>query len=178
MSNISYIAFTISFLPSLFEGFEMSVFSYIAVSDNRTSGNRGTIIALILVILMNYATYLYLPILITDTVEYEMKLGLGFLFISLATWLLFYDGHSSMNAFFTALIGIVTEGVEVDLLSVSSFVITGQLLPAFLGGFIGFLSVLIISKFIFLKFNRNIMRKVAIGIMYSVAFIILTSGFT
>jgi len=171
-----YIAFITSFIPCLFEGFEMSMFSYIATSDNKKSGNYGTVYGIIIVLLMNYLTYYFLPLLITDTFEYYMKLILGIIFIILASSFFFFDYPSSSNSFFTALIGISAEGIEVDLFSVSSYFMTGDLIPAFLGGISGFLIVLLMSKIIYFKFNKDIMRKIAITILYTVGFIILTSG--
>lgn len=71
------LAFLWAFLPCSFEGFEMSMSSYLATVKDKRMGNLGTIIEVIAVLSLIYLTYMILPILISDTSEYFMKMTLG-----------------------------------------------------------------------------------------------------
>ncbi|BFH73980.1 hypothetical protein SJAV_19240 [Sulfurisphaera javensis] len=174
--DTSEVAFISSFLPCSFEGFEMSMFWALSSIKDKRMANIGALSGVIAVVLMLYSTYLILPILISDTSEYFLKLLLGFIFISLATFFLYKDDYPEpKTAFLTSFLGIIAEGIEVDLFSVSSWIMTGSYM-GIVGGLIGFIWSLIIFKEIVLKISRKIMKYIAVGILYTVAFIILTSG--
>lgn len=173
------VAFLISFLPCLFEGVEMSMFSILAVSQDKKLGNIGTLAGVLIVLLLIYATYAFLPLLINDEVERIMKLVLGSFFLAMGTMiLLFNEHHSPKGAFVTATLGIAAEGVEVDLFQISSFLITGHLLSAVIGGIAGFGIMLLAFRISSIKVPEKIIRGTAIVIVYTVGFIILTSGLT
>lgn len=170
------ISFLASFLPCTFEGIEMSMFSYMARSNDKKMGNLGTFFGIISVFLISYLIYILLPILITDTAEYLMKIILGFFFLGLASYFLFTDYPTPKGAFITGLVGVLGEGVEVNLFEISAYFMTGDLFPAFIGGSVGFLWILLVSYLVYPKIPHEIMRKIAIGILYTVGFVILTSG--
>ncbi len=171
-------AFLISFVPCTFEGVEMSVFSMAASSTNRKSGDMGTIVGVIIVFMLIYLTYLYLPVLINDQVEKIMKTAIGLIFIGIGTAvLLFFDSRSSSGSFFTAAFGIAAEGIEVDLFQISSYLITGHLFSALLGGILGFILVLAIFRILAIRLKDSVMKGTAIVIMYGIGFVVLTSGF-
>lgn len=174
----STLAFFISFIPCTFEGIEMSVFSMAASASNRRSGDIGTIIGVLIVLSLIYFTYLYLPFLINDQVEKIMKTSIGIIFIGIGTAvLLFFDSRSSTGSFFTAALGIAAEGIEVDLFQVSSYLITGHLISAILGGVLGFSIVLVLFRVLSLRLREPIMKGTAVVILYTVGFVVLTSGF-
>ncbi|MGP6206616.1 hypothetical protein ACNF42_01070 [Cuniculiplasma sp. SKW3] len=174
----STLAFFISFMPCTFEGVEMSVFSMAASATNRKSGQMGTIVGVLIVLSLTYITYLYLPYLINDQVEKIMKTSIGIIFISIGTAvLLFFDSRSSSGSFFTAAFGIAAEGIEVDLFQISSFLITGHLISAILGGILGFSVVLGLFTILSLHLKESIMKGAAVVILYTVGFVVLTSGF-
>jgi uncharacterized membrane protein len=176
---VDQVAFLIAFFPCLFEGLEMSMFSMLAISQNRVLGNFGTFAGVATVFILIYATYIFLPLLINDEVERIMKLVLGSFFLIMGTGILLFNEHRSpKGAFLTAAIGIAAEGIEVDLFQVSSFLITGHLLSAILGGVIGFGIMLIIIRASALMVPERIIRGIAIVILYTIGFIILTSGLT
>lgn len=103
-------------------------------------------------------------------------MALGFFFFAMATLFIFKDYPEGKTALLTAPFGVIAEGVEVDLFQISVYLMTGYLLPALLGGISGCLIVLILSKVIYFKFPTKWMRRIAIGILYMVGLIILTSG--
>ena len=174
----STFAFFISFVPCTFEGIEMSVFSMAASSTNRKSGDIGTIVGVLIVLSLTYFTYLYLPFLINDQVEKIMKTTIGIIFISIGTAvLLFFDSRSSTGSFFTAAFGIAAEGIEVDLFQISSYLITAHLISAILGGILGFSIVLALFRVLSLRLKESIMKGTAVVILYTVGFVVLTSGF-
>ncbi|ARM76718.1 hypothetical protein [Acidianus manzaensis] len=170
------VAFLASFLPCSFEGFEMSLFSYLGYSSNSKMGNLGTIAGIIGILLLIYITYLLLPILITDTSEYIIKMLLGFLLIAMASIFFFRDYPEPKGAFLTSSIGIIAEGIEVDIFTVSAWIMTGDALMSILGGITGFLWTLTLFRLFTFKFPRKIMRGIAITLLYTVGFVILTSG--
>ncbi|AWR97926.2 hypothetical protein DFR86_10510 [Acidianus sulfidivorans JP7] len=170
------VAFLASFIPCSFEGFEMSLFSYLGYSSNKKMGNLGTITGVIGVILLIYVTYIFLPILISDTSEYIFKLILGFLLLGIASLFLFRDYPEPKGAFLTSSIGILAEGIEVDIFIVSSWIMTGDILMAILGGVLGFMWTLTFFRLFTTRFPRKIMRGIAITLLYAVGFVILTSG--
>ena len=162
----------------MFEGVEMSVFSMVASSTNERSGDMGTVLGVIIVLILIYVTYLYLPFLINDQVEKIMKTSIGLIFIGIGTMvLLFFDSRSSTGSFFTATFGIAAEGVEVDLFQVSSYLITNHLFSALLGGILGFGIILVLFRVLTIRLKDSIMKGTAIVILYTVGFIVLTSGF-
>ena len=174
----SITAFLISFVPCTFEGVEMSVFSMAASSTNRRSGDAGTVIGVFIVVALIYVTYLYLPFLINDQVEKIMKTSIGLIFIGIGTSvLLFFDSRSSTGSFFTAAFGIAAEGIEVDLFQISSYLITGHLVSAVVGGILGFGIILIAFRVLSIRLKDSIMEGTAVVILYTVGFVILTSGF-
>lgn len=169
-------AFLASFLPCSFEGLEMALFSYMGYSSDRRMGNLGTIVGIIGVLSLIYITYLLLPILVSDTSEYFLKMFLGFLLIVMASIFLFRDYPEPKGAFLTAAIGIIVEGIEVDIFTVSSWIMTGDLAMAIIGGIFGFLWVMILFRMFAIRLPRKIMRGTAITLLYAIGFIILTSG--
>ncbi|BDC17198.1 hypothetical protein [Acidianus sp. HS-5] len=170
------VAFLASFLPCSFEGFEMSLFSYIASSNNKKMGNLGTIVGVLIVLSLIYLTYVFLPVLITDTSEYIMRMSLGFLLIGMATLFLFKDYPEPRGAFLTASLGITAEGIEVNIFTVSSWIMTGDYVWALIGGILGFAWSLITFRLISVKFPKGIMKNIAVGLLYTIGFVILTSG--
>lgn len=76
----------------------------------------------------------------------------------------------------TAALGITAEGIEVDIFTVSSWIMTGDYTWALIGGILGFIWSLIAFRIISVKFPKRIMKNVAVGLLYTVGFIILTSG--
>ncbi|MBB5254454.1 hypothetical protein [Sulfurisphaera ohwakuensis] len=174
--DASTIGFISSFLPCSFEGFEMSMFYSLAYIKNRAKANLGAIIGIFSVLGMLYLTYLFLPILISDTGEHMLKLILGFTFFVLATYFLYREDYPEpKTAFVTAFIGIVAEGIEVNLFSISASLMTGSYM-GILGGIIGFLWTLFLFKELSLRVPKRVMKYIAIGILYSVGFVVLTSG--
>lgn len=174
----STIAFLISFMPCTFEGIEMSVFSLAASATNRKSGDIGTLIGVLIVLSLIYATYLFLPLLINDQVEKIMKTSIGIIFLSIGTAvLLFFDSRSSTGSFLTASLGIAAEGIEVDLFQISSYLITGHLFSAVLGGIMGFGAILVLFRVLSIRLRDSIMKGAAVIILYTLGFVILTSGF-
>ena len=172
----STIGFISSFLPCSFEGFEMSMFYSLAYMKNRAKANLGAITGILSVLGMLYLTYIFLPILISDTGEHTLKLVLGFTFLALATFFLYREDYPEpKTAFVTAFLGIVAEGIEVDLFSVSAFLMTGSFM-GIIGGVIGFLWALLLFKELSLRVPKRVMKYIAIGILYSVGFVVLTSG--
>ena len=171
---MDFLAFVIAFLPCSFEGLEMSFFSYIAKGRE---GLIGTIAGVLAVISLIYFTYLFLPVLVSDTVEYLMKIVLGMLLLAMGTLFIFVDypihGKSS---FLIAFLGIIGEGIEVDIFTVSSWLMTGDFILAMLGGILGFLWILTLSKFVYIRIKESTMRHIATVILYIVGFIVLTSG--
>ncbi|MEJ2776668.1 hypothetical protein DDW09_03585 [Sulfolobus sp. SCGC AB-777_L09] len=170
------VAFLASFLPCSFEGFEMSIFSYIASLNNRKMGNLGTLTGVFIVLSLIYLTYIFLPVLITDTSEYVIRMSLGFLLIGMATLFFFRDYPEPRGAFLTAALGITAEGIEVDIFIVSSWIMTGDYIWALIGGILGFIWSLTAFRIISVKFPKRIMKNVAVGLLYTIGFIILTSG--
>lgn len=174
--DVAEVAFLSSFLPCSFEGFEMSMFWTLGSLKDKTKANLGAFIGIISVIFMLYATYILLPILVYDTTEYFLKLLLGIIFIGFATFFLYKEDYPEPNtAFFTAFLGIIAEGIEVDLFSVSSWIMTGSTF-GILGGVLGFLWSLLSFKKISMRFSRKLLKYIAVFILYTVGFIILTSG--
>ncbi|MEM3939501.1 MAG: hypothetical protein QXY68_05195 [Saccharolobus sp.] len=170
------LSFITAFIPCSFEGFEMAMFASLARSMDERSALKGIIFGVLSVFLMSYAVYLALPILISDTSEWIMKYFLGFLLISLATFFIWRDYPTPKEAFLTGFLGIAIEGVETNLFEISAYLMTGNLLMAFLGGTLGFLWILILSILILRRFPKRLMRIMAIVILYVVGFIVLTSG--
>jgi len=171
---MDFLAFIIAFLPSSFEGLEMSFFSYIAKGRE---GAIGTIAGVIAVVSLIYFTYVFLPVLISDTAEYLMKIALGALLLAMGTLFIFveYPIHGK-SSFLIAFLGIIGEGIEVDIFTVSSWLMTGDFILAMLGGIIGFFWVLALSKFVYIRIKESTMRRIATVILYTVGFIVLTSG--
>lgn len=144
--NASTIGFITSFLPSSFEGFEMSMFYSLAYLKDKSRANLGALTGILSVLGMLYLTYVFLPILISDTGEYVLKLALGFTFLTLATFFLYREDYPEpKTAFLTAFIGIVAEGIEVGLFSISAFLISGSYM-GILGGMIGFLCFVVLTS--------------------------------
>jgi hypothetical protein len=170
------VPFLAAFLPCTFEGIEMSMFAYMARSSDKKMGNLGTLLGVLSVFIISYLVYVLLPILITDTAEYLMKIILGLFFLGLASYFLFSDYPTPKSAFITGLIGVFGEGIEVNLFEISAYFMTGNIFPAFIGGSIGFLWILLLSYVVYPRVPHEIMRKIAIGILYTVGFVILTSG--
>jgi hypothetical protein len=137
--DVNEVGFLTSFIPSSFEGFEMGIFWSLASLKDKAKANMGVISGILVVALMLYLTYIILPILGSETTEYYIKLFLGLLLVSLATYFLYADDYPEPNsAFLLAFIGIVAEGLEVDIFSVSAWLISGSAL-GLIGGFPGFL---------------------------------------
>ncbi|NON61535.1 hypothetical protein HLB03_02255 [Acidianus sp. DSM 29099] len=170
------MAFIFSFFPCSFEGFEMSFFSYIASKGDKRAGNVGTLVGVIVVIGMIYLTLTFLPILVSDTTEYFIKITLGSILLAMGTAFIVMDYPRPKTAFLVALLGIIAEGVEVDIFTVSSWVMTGDEDVALLGGIVGFTWVLLISRLVYFKFSEKNMKKIATILLYIVGFIVLTSG--
>ncbi|WP_231112461.1 hypothetical protein [Stygiolobus azoricus] len=173
---INEVGLLASFIPSSFEGFEMSMFWSLASLKDKTKANMGVIIGILIVTLMLYLTYIILPILVSDIAEYYIKLFLGLLLVSLATYFLYKDDYSTPNsAFLLAFIGIVAEGLEVDIFSVSAWIISGSAL-GLIGGFLGFLWSLFAFRELSKRVSKKVLKGLAVTILYSVGFIVLTSG--
>jgi len=170
---MDFLAFIIAFLPSSFEGLEMSFFSYIAKGKEGAIGMVAGVMAIISLI---YFTYVFLPVLVSDIAEHIMKVALGALLLAMGTLFIIVDcpihGKSS---FLIAFLGIIGEGIKVDIFTVSSWLMTGDFILAMLGGIIGFLWVLALSKFVYIRIKENTMRHIATVILYTVGFIVLTS---
>ncbi|BCU70851.1 hypothetical protein [Stygiolobus caldivivus] len=174
--DIGEIAFLASFLPCSFEGFEMSMFWSLASLKDKAKANLGVVGGVVVVTLMLYLTYILLPTLVSDVTEYYTKLLLGFLLLSLATYFLYKGEYPEpKGAFLVAFLGIIAEGLEVDVFSVSSWIMTGSFL-GIIGGFVGFLWSLFALKGISLKIPKQALKTLAVIILYSVGFIVLTSG--
>ena len=137
--DVSEVGFLTSFLPSSFEGFEMSMFWSMAYVKDKSKANLGVISGVTAVTLLLYVTYIILPILVSDVTEHYMKLLLGFFLILLATYFLYKgDYPEPKGAFILAFLGIVAEGIEVDIFSVSAWLMTGSVF-GIIGGFFGFM---------------------------------------
>ena len=171
---MDFLAFVIAFLPCSFEGLEMSFFSYIAKGRE---GFIGTIAGVLAVIALIYFTYLFLPVLVSDTVEYLIKIILGMLLLAMGTLFIFIDYPiNGKSSFLIAFLGIIGEGIEVDIFTVSSWLMTGDFILAMLGGILGFLWILTFSKVVYIRIKESTMRHIATVILYIVGFIVLTSG--
>jgi predicted RND superfamily exporter protein len=154
----------------------MSMFSYLARQSDRKAGNLGTWLGIVGVLLTSTLVYHFLPILISDVAEHVMKLLLGFIFLALATAFVYRDYPKPSSALIVGLVGVLAEGVEVNLFEVSSYLMTGELLPAFLGGSSGFFWVLLLSYFVTIRVKEKVMKAIAISVLYVVGFAVLTSG--
>ncbi|MEM4080549.1 MAG: hypothetical protein QXY37_04440 [Metallosphaera sp.] len=170
------LPFIVSFVPCSFGGLEMAMFTYLAKSVNARSATVGVILGISSIFLMSYVVYLALPILITDTSEQLMRYLLGAVLLTFATIFLWRDYPSPKGALLTAALGVAAEGVEVNLFEISSYLMTGDLTLAFLGGTLGFSWVLASSTLLFRKFPRRLMRVVSISTLYVMGFVVLTSG--
>ena len=172
----SLMGFVTSFVPSSFEGFEMATFYSLARMKDRTRASWGALVGVLAVAAMLYLTYLTLPALISDTGEHLLKLLLGFTFLALATFFLYREDYPEpRTAFLTALVGIVAEGAEVDLFSISAYLMTGSYF-GILGGLVGFLWTLITFSLATSRVKVEVTKYVAITILYAVGFVVLTSG--
>ncbi|BCU68031.1 hypothetical protein HS7_14680 [Sulfolobales archaeon HS-7] len=154
----------------------MSMFSYMGRRGNKRAGTFGTMTGIAGVLLMSVGVYYALPLLITDTAEHNLKMLLGILFIGMGTFFIFSDYPSPKGSFITAALGVMAEGVEVNMFIISAYFMTNALIYAVLGGLLGFLSVLCLSFAVFYSIPEKYMRAVAIFILYTVGFVILTSG--
>ncbi|MEJ2771827.1 MULTISPECIES: hypothetical protein [unclassified Stygiolobus] len=174
--DINEVGFLASFIPSSFEGFEMSMFWSLASLKDKAKANMGVISGILVVTLMLYLTFIMLPILVSDITEYYIKLLLGLLLVSLATYFLYEDNYPEPNsAFLLAFIGIVAEGLEVDIFSVSAWIISGSAL-GLIGGFLGFLWSLFVFRDLSKRVSKKVLKGLAVAILYSVGFVVLTSG--
>jgi len=74
------------------------------------------------------------------------------LLLAMGTLFIFVDypihGKSS---FLIAFLGIIGEGIEVDIFTVSSWLMTGDFILAMLGGIFGFLWILTLSKVVYIR---------------------------
>jgi hypothetical protein len=174
--DINEVGFLASFIPSSFEGFENEYFLEPSFLKDKAKANMGVISGILVVTLMLYLTFIMLPILVSDVTEYYIKLLLGLLLVSLATYFLYADNYPEPNsAFLLAFIGIVAEGLEVDIFSVSAWIISGSAL-GLIGGFLGFLWSLFVFKDLSKKVSKKVLKGLAVAILYSVGFVVLTSG--
>nr|MCL7344414.1 GlyGly-CTERM sorting domain-containing protein [Candidatus Aramenus sulfurataquae] len=154
----------------------MSMFSYLARQSDRKAENLGTWLGVVGVLLTSTLVYYFLPILITDVAEHVMKLLLGFTFLAFATAFVFRDYPKPSSALIVGIVGVLAEGVEVNLFEVSSYLMTGELLPAFLGGSLGFFWVLLLSYFVAMRVKEKAMKAIAVSVLYLVGFVVLTSS--
>jgi len=80
------------------------------------------------------------------------------------------------NTRFNSLLAPVAAIMKKTIFIVSSWIMTGDYIWALIGGILGFIWSLTAFRIISVKFPKRIMKNVAVGLLYTIGFIILTSG--